>query len=191
MKRKTRLYYYLTCQIECCEFQEEGFMYCVWMHLALATPLSMSCLLGQTILRILLCSGTRSSERCPWKNLNAALMWTVGLMSHNNRRWNSPVYHVKIFGRTNTFLDDQRKCLKTETDDWQRRARDQNKTMKKPNYGAQAPLHPYIADHKKHHNKKTVSMPYSSYLHCCVHQEGHWCFVHCEPTSLELFGLSP
>ena len=46
--------YYITSQIECCEFQEEGFMYCVRMHLTLATPLSMSCLLGQTILRILL-----------------------------------------------------------------------------------------------------------------------------------------
>ena len=46
---------------------------------------------------------------------------------------------------------------------------------------------PYIVNHKKtDHNKKTVSMPYSSYLHCCVHQEGHWCFVHCQPTSLEI-----
>ena len=45
------------------------------------------------------CSGARSSERCPWKNLNAALIWTVGLMSHNkhNSKGNllHPIYHFK------------------------------------------------------------------------------------------------
>ena len=40
-----------------------------------------------------LCSSARSLEWCPWKNLNAAMIRTVGLMSHNRHNSEGNLLH--------------------------------------------------------------------------------------------------